>query len=163
FMPKKNLKLADKSFVCKKCDMKLLSQTNLNRHMKTHSNSTRYKCSSCEESFRNSSDHNRHVYRLHHMQVICHASATSRPVDQYSPMGGIISSDGDRPFTCHYCNIIFRTNGKRASHIRQIHNIQPHACHTCGMDFYLMSGLKDHLLKNKGHRALGLDTMSAKD
>ncbi|GMR52205.1 hypothetical protein PMAYCL1PPCAC_22400, partial [Pristionchus mayeri] len=163
FMLKKNVKPVDKSFVCPKCDMKLLSQTNLNRHMKTHSNSRRYKCSSCEESFRNSSDRNRHVYRVHHMQVICSPSATSRPVDQVNPMGLTISSNGEVYFPCHYCDRKCPSNGARSSHIRHIHKMQPYACRTCGLDFYGRAGLRDHLLKNKKHQALGLDTMSAKD
>ncbi|CAL7933992.1 unnamed protein product [Xylocopa violacea] len=129
--------LNEYKFQCSVCNRKLLTQENLDNHMRQHSKT--YECKECGKVFTSKR------YLATHLTV--HTTA--------------------KPYTCHICKKNFRTSHIRKAHLTTHSAEKPHMCDLCGQSFkrryYMIEHRKKHpdahlssppipLGKKKNHR-----------
>ncbi|GMR31328.1 hypothetical protein PMAYCL1PPCAC_01523, partial [Pristionchus mayeri] len=56
---------------------------------------------------------------------------------------------GEKPFTCEYCELHFRSKSYRYTHLRNFHKIKLYSCLTCGEQFDLKAQLNKHQFIHK--------------
>ncbi|XP_076288007.1 uncharacterized protein LOC143212765 isoform X9 [Lasioglossum baleicum] len=134
--------LNEYKFHCTVCNKRLLTQGNLDNHMKQHNRT--YECKECGKVF-----------------------ASKRYLATH-----VTTHTGVKPYTCHICKKNFRTSHMRNTHLLTHSAERPHICDLCGQSFkrryYMIEHRRKHpdahlssppipLGKNKGVVDTGVD------
>ena len=102
---------------CDGCGKVFGRQTDLARHVRTHTNEKPYECAVCDEAFRTSGQLGTHM-RTH---------------------------TNERPYECHICEKRYRQSSGLKYHMRIHTNEKPYECHVCDKAFRQSSDLKRHV------------------
>ena len=105
-------------FTCEVCNKDFEIQSQLNRHMRTHTGERPYGCDVCGKKF----------LQKHHLSE------------------HVRSHSNTRPFSCSTCGKAFAQSSTLKNHM-QSHNPRsesPHVCPNCGKTFTRSSGLRKH-------------------
>ncbi|XP_076660554.1 uncharacterized protein LOC143363861 isoform X10 [Halictus rubicundus] len=137
--------LNEYKFHCTVCNKRLLTQENLDNHMKQHNRT--YECKECGKVF-----------------------ASKRYLATH-----VTTHTGVKPYTCHICKKNFRTSHMRNTHLLTHSAERPHICDLCGQSFkrryYMIEHRRKHpdahlssppipLGKNKGVVDTGVDGLT---
>nr|XP_031846104.1 gastrula zinc finger protein XlCGF46.1-like [Nomia melanderi] len=110
--------LNEYKFQCNVCNKRLLTQENLDNHMKQHSRT--YECKDCGKVFASKR------YLATHMTT----------------------HTGVKPYTCHVCKKNFRTSHMRNTHLLTHSSERPHICDLCGQSFKRRYYMIEHRRKH---------------
>ncbi|KAH8409781.1 hypothetical protein KR222_007143 [Zaprionus bogoriensis] len=114
---------------CSCCGNSFPNQSQLNAHLRLHSNARSYECELCSKRF----------------NAACNLTTHMR------------THTGEKPFECTHCGRRFADRSTHRKHERMHTNERPYACNICGKNFSLSSTLKVHFLshsKEKPHKCL---------
>ncbi|XP_078037445.1 uncharacterized protein LOC144470319 isoform X7 [Augochlora pura] len=110
--------LNEYKFHCAVCNKRLLTQENLDNHMKQHSRT--YECKECGKVF-----------------------ASKRYLATH-----VTTHTGVKPYTCHICKKNFRTSHMRNTHLLTHSAERPHICDLCGQSFKRRYYMIEHRRKH---------------
>ena len=125
---RKRTALADKPvFTCEQCCRNFKWKSQLNYHMRSHSEIKEFVCSFCDKRLSQLSSLKRHL-RVH---------------------------SGEKPFGCEECGKRFVEKGKLTLHVRK-HSGEPlekkHKCSICDRGFTLSANLRTHMRTHTGEK-----------
>ncbi|XP_062448889.1 transcriptional repressor CTCF-like [Rhea pennata] len=114
-----------KTFLCELCSYTCPRRSNLDRHMKSHTDERPHKCHLCGRAFRTVT-----LLRKH-----------------------LNTHTGTRPHKCPDCDMAFVTNGELVRHRRYKHTHEkPFKCSMCDYASVAVSDLKRHICSHTGER-----------
>ncbi|XP_048464319.1 transcriptional repressor CTCF-like [Rhincodon typus] len=114
-----------KTFQCKLCSYTFTQRSNLDRHMRSHSDERPHKCHLCEKAFRTITLLQNHIN----------------------------THTGTRPHKCPDCAMAFVTSGEVVRHRRYKHTHEkPFKCSICDYASVEVSKLKRHIRSHTGER-----------
>ncbi|XP_078410846.1 transcriptional repressor CTCF-like [Cetorhinus maximus] len=163
-----------KTFQCKLCSYTFPQRSNLDRHMRSHTDERPHKCHLCEKAFRTITLLQNHINthtgtRPHKCPDCAMAFVTSGEVVRHrrykhtheKPFKCSIcdyasvevsklkrhirSHTGERPFPCTFCNYASRDTYKLKRHMRTHSGEKPYKCHVCQANFTQSGTMKMHI------------------
>ncbi|XP_067904572.1 LOW QUALITY PROTEIN: transcriptional repressor CTCF-like [Heterodontus francisci] len=163
-----------KTFQCKLCSYTFPQQSNLDRHMRSHTDERPHKCHLCEKAFRTITLLQNHINthtgtRPHKCPDCAMAFVTSGEVVRHrrykhtheKPFKCSIcdyasvevsklkrhirSHTGERPFPCAFCSYASRDTYKLKRHMRTHSGEKPYKCHVCQALFTQSGTMKMHI------------------
>ncbi|XP_059508863.1 transcriptional repressor CTCF-like [Stegostoma tigrinum] len=163
-----------KTFQCKLCSYTFTQRSNLDRHMRSHSDERPHKCHLCEKAFRTVTLLQNHINthtgtRPHKCPDCAMAFVTSGEVVRHrrykhtheKPFKCSIcdyasvevsklkrhirSHTGERPFPCTFCSYASRDTYKLKRHMRTHSGEKPYTCHVCQANFTQSGTMKMHI------------------
>ncbi|XP_043532923.1 transcriptional repressor CTCF-like [Chiloscyllium plagiosum] len=163
-----------KTFQCKLCSRTFTQRSNLDRHMRSHSDERPHRCHLCEKAFRTVTLLQNHINthtgtRPHKCPDCAMAFVTSGEVVRHrrykhtheKPFKCSIcdyasvevsklkrhirSHTGERPFPCTFCSYASRDTYKLKRHMRTHSGEKPYKCHVCEANFTQSGTMKMHI------------------
>uniref|UniRef100_UPI00398EFEB2 transcriptional repressor CTCF-like n=1 Tax=Pristiophorus japonicus TaxID=55135 RepID=UPI00398EFEB2 len=163
-----------KIFQCKLCSYSFPQRSNLDRHMRSHTDERPHKCHLCEKAFRTITLLQNHINthtgtRPHKCPDCVMAFVTSGEVVRHrrykhtheKPFKCSIcdyasvevsklkrhmrSHTGERPFPCAFCSYASRDTYKLKRHMRTHSGEKPYKCHVCQAHFTQSGTMKMHI------------------
>ncbi|XP_070814234.1 zinc finger protein 271-like [Chaetodon trifascialis] len=139
---------------CTVCEQAFSSQTQLLRHLQTHSvegAEPRYNCRFCDQTFSGVTQlriHQRtHTFRLYQ----CDQCSKT-----YGSLTGLhshrASHTAESRFLCPQCGKRFKTRDGLEGHLRTHSGERPYRCPYCPKDFTALAGLNVHVRRHTGER-----------
>ncbi|XP_078666497.1 uncharacterized protein LOC144908621 [Branchiostoma floridae x Branchiostoma belcheri] len=142
----------DKPFRCPICNYAFKKPTQLNAHMRGHSEQERMarsliKCKLCDAKFTSQGYLSRHMkshsaFRPHLCKVCgAHFSASANLLLHMR------MHEGRSPYKCDLCNARYMRPGDLSKHVRLFHKEKPFQCATCSESFSYQICLEMHVLR----------------
>eukprot|EP00808_Paulinella_micropora_P031643 g73352.t1 len=139
-------------FQCPHCDQAFTVSGSLNRHLRTHSGARPYKCPNCPKACSSSSDLKKHL-RIHSGErpYKCNLCPKAFTVSG-SLKNHLRTHTGERPYQCNQCAQSFTRSGDLKNHMRIHTGDRPYKCTECSKAFSVSGSLKNHLRTHTGER-----------
>ena len=143
-----HIKKVHSSFQCHECQYRGPSEELLEKHKIRHSK-RKYVCSSCDLSFYNVEQINRHM-KLNHGKILEHFCTrceavfpTKVQVDKHFN----IVHGNNKKFQCEMCDKICANKTNLKYHVNTVHlKLKPYFCEKCGKSFVQKRRLEEHIL-----------------
>eukprot|EP00457_Paulinella_chromatophora_P003590 gb/GEZN01003598.1/.p1 GENE.gb/GEZN01003598.1/~~gb/GEZN01003598.1/.p1 ORF type:complete len:461 (+),score=14.19 gb/GEZN01003598.1/:45-1427(+) len=139
-------------FQCPHCDQAFTVSGSLNRHLRTHSGARPYKCPDCPKACSSSSDLKKHL-RIHSGErpYKCNLCPKAFTVSG-SLKNHLRTHTGERPYQCSQCYQSFTRSGDLKNHVRIHTGDRPYKCTLCPKAFSVSGSLKNHMRTHTGER-----------
>ncbi|CAN9498308.1 unnamed protein product [Ophioblennius macclurei] len=142
------------NLTCTVCSQTFGSQTQLLRHLQTHSvegAEPRYTCRYCELSFSGVTQ-----LRIHQRTHTFRSYQCDQCSKTYGSLTGLqshrASHSADSRFLCSQCGKRFKTRDGLEGHLRTHTGERPYRCPYCPKDFTALAGLNVHVRRHTGER-----------
>ncbi|KAF7660270.1 hypothetical protein LDENG_00285280 [Lucifuga dentata] len=139
---------------CTICDKIFPSQSQLLRHLQTHSVEgvePQYTCRFCDESFSGVTQ-----LRIHQRSHNLRAFQCDQCEKAYGSLAGLhshrASHTNESRFLCSQCGKRFKTRDGLEGHLRTHTGERPYRCPYCPKDFTALAGLNVHVRRHTGER-----------
>lgn len=139
---------------CTVCDQTFSSQTQLLRHLQTHSVEGAepcYNCRFCDQSFSGVTQ-----LRIHQRTHTFRSYQCDQCSKTYGSLTGLhshrASHSADSRFLCPQCGKRFKTRDGLEGHLRTHTGERPYRCPYCPKDFTALAGLNVHVRRHTGER-----------
>ncbi|XP_026157108.1 zinc finger protein 135-like isoform X2 [Mastacembelus armatus] len=139
---------------CTVCDQTFSSQTQLLRHLQTHSVEGAepcYNCRFCDQSFSGVTQ-----LRIHQRTHTFRSYQCDQCNKMYGSLTGLhshrASHTSDSRFLCPQCGKRFKTRDGLEGHLRTHTGERPYHCPYCPKDFTALAGLNVHVRRHTGER-----------
>ena len=143
-----------KTFQCELCSYTCPRRSNLDRHMKSHTDERPHKCHLCGRAFRTVTLLRNHLNT--HTGMVSSVTLKDSPILLVLSMLDTIYrslSTGTRPHKCQDCDMAFVTSGELVRHRRYKHTHEkPFKCSMCDYASVEVSKLKRHIRSHTGER-----------
>ena len=141
----------EKKFNCKICSAKFLTQGNLKRHIRTHSDLKPYVCETCGKSFKDPGTLKQHTYKHGSQTFVCKfcSQKFDSPLYLSRHMKRVHPVDGIQTKTCSTCGKGFSSNYLLNKHVDSVHDHVKHSCPHCHMVIGRLSSVTRHLRKGR--------------
>ena len=142
-----NLRSNEKKFSCKICSASFLTQGNLKRHVRTHSDIKPYVCETCGKSFKDPGTLKQHTYRHGEQKFVCGlcSHVFSSPLYLSRHVARVHPVDGIQAKTCSTCGKGFSSNQLLNEHVDSVHDHIKHSCPYCHLVIGRLSSVTRHL------------------
>ena len=111
-----NDSMAGQQYRCDRCDKSFPCLSNLQGHVRIHTQSTRFTCPTCHKEFALS--RNLHIHMRSH--------------------------SGEKPYECPVCHKRFARKENRKAHVKLHSAVKPFSCHVCAKSFSRKCHLREH-------------------
>ncbi|XP_032833302.1 uncharacterized protein LOC116956017 isoform X2 [Petromyzon marinus] len=133
---------------CHLCDRAFRTVTLLRNHVNTHTGTKPHKCMECDMAFVTSGELVRHRrYRHTHEKPFKCSMCDYASVEVSKLKRHIRSHTGERPFQCGLCSYASRDTYKLKRHMRTHSGEKPYECHVCHARFTQSGTMKMHVLQ----------------
>ncbi|XP_059184275.1 zinc finger protein 184-like [Centropristis striata] len=139
---------------CTVCDQTFGSQTQLLRHLQTHSvegAEPSYKCRFCDQTFSGVTQ-----LRIHQRTHTFRSYQCDQCSKTYGSLTGLhshrASHGAESRFLCSQCGKRFKTRDGLEGHLRTHTGERPYRCPYCPKDFTALAGLNVHVRRHTGER-----------
>uniref|UniRef100_UPI0035901BE2 transcriptional repressor CTCF-like isoform X2 n=1 Tax=Myxine glutinosa TaxID=7769 RepID=UPI0035901BE2 len=133
---------------CHLCDRAFRTVTLLRNHVNTHTGTKPHKCPECDMAFVTSGELVRHRrYRHTHEKPFKCSMCDYASVEVSKLKRHIRSHTGERPFQCGLCSYASRDTYKLKRHMRTHSGEKPYECHICNARFTQSGTMKMHVLQ----------------
>ncbi|KAJ9577373.1 hypothetical protein L9F63_006053 [Diploptera punctata] len=140
-----SIRQVGKSFKCSICNKFFSQKSNLNTHLRLHSNYKPFKCHVCNMLFSQKWNLYRHI-RMHSNEKPFKCSVCNKSFGQKSHLISHIPSHIiEKSFKCHFCDKLFAHETYLNNHLPSHHNEKPFVCSFCGKSYFRKSVLTRHL------------------
>ena len=130
--------------ICKECGMQFMEIHHLNQHSFTHTGLKPYKCPICSRGFALEANMRRHFLIHSGVRAFeCHLCRRRFAQKQTLTAHMIVHSD-KKPHVCKFCGKAFRRNHNLICHLRLHTDSKPFKCLSCGLRFNRKGNLKKH-------------------
>ncbi|KAM7424071.1 hypothetical protein PAMA_000432 [Pampus argenteus] len=140
-----------KTFQCELCSYTCPRRSNLDRHMKSHTDERPHKCHLCGRAFRTVTllrNHlNTHTGTRPHKCTDCDMAFVTSGELVSKLKRHIRSHTGERPFQCSLCSYASRDTYKLKRHMRTHSGEKPYECYICHARFTQSGTMKMHILQ----------------
>ncbi|XP_051489369.1 transcriptional repressor CTCFL [Apus apus] len=141
----------EKRHMCHLCLRAFHTATVLHNHMNTHTGTRPYKCSECDMAFVTSSELSRHRRYKHTLEKPFKCSECKYSCVEASKMKRHSRSHtGERPYTCDLCSYASKDAYKLKRHMRTHSGEKPYECYVCHAKFTQSGTMKIHMLQKHG-------------
>ncbi|XP_078346157.1 uncharacterized protein LOC144631579 [Oculina patagonica] len=145
----------EKPYQCDHCDLKCRLKSTLRRHwQRIHSGNKPYKCKECPKEFAIQTDLIKHI-RTHteQTQYIYSCKQCNRAFTAKNSLRvHMLIHTGEKPFSCDMCGMSFRYKRTLKNHYAIHTDEKPTTCPTCNKGFSSTSNLKRHQLIHSGEK-----------
>ncbi|XP_061540220.1 zinc finger protein ZFP2-like isoform X3 [Phycodurus eques] len=142
------------NLTCTVCSQTFSSQSQLLRHLQTHSVEGAepcYRCRFCEQTFSGVT-----LLRIHQRSHTTRSYQCDKCNKMYASLTGLqshrASHDTDSRFLCPQCGKCFKTQHGLEGHLRTHSGERPYRCPYCSKDFTALAGLNVHVRQHTGER-----------
>ncbi|KAK2857205.1 hypothetical protein Q5P01_005940 [Channa striata] len=139
---------------CTVCDKAFSSQTQLLRHLQSHSvegAQPRYSCRYCDQTFSGVTQ-----LRIHQRTHTSRSYQCDQCSKTYGSLTGLhshqASHTAESRFLCPQCGKCFKTRDGMEGHLRRHTGERPYRCPYCPKDFTALAGLNVHIRRHTGER-----------
>jgi len=142
---------------CQICDKVMKSNSNLRRHMLTHTGEKPHHCNVCQKRFARSNDLTVHM-RVHtgekpYLCTVCQKKfVTASHLKEH-----VRTHTGERPYQCNVCQRRFVQISSLTHHIRTHTGEKPYKCDVCQKMFSQKSSLTHHMRTHTGEKPYECD------
>ncbi|MGH0132396.1 UNVERIFIED_CONTAM: hypothetical protein FKN15_049222 [Acipenser sinensis] len=134
-----------KTFQCELCSYTCPRRSNLDRHMKSHTDERPHKCHLCGRAFRTVTLLRNHLNTHTGVKKTFQCELCSYTCPRRSNLDRHMKSHTDeRPHKCHLCGRAFRTVTLLRNHLNTHTGTRPHKCQDCDMAFVTSGELVRH-------------------
>ncbi|XP_073966530.1 uncharacterized protein [Choristoneura fumiferana] len=137
---------------CEKCDFKAIKNSDLIRHVRTHSDQKPYQCTVCDSKFSASYPLKVHM-RIHSGEkpyscTVCDLKfSASHPLKLHMRI-----HSGEKPYSCTVCDSKFSKSYPLKLHMRIHSGEKPYSCTVCDSKFSASDSLKIHMRIHSGEK-----------
>ncbi|XP_038658860.1 transcriptional repressor CTCF-like isoform X1 [Scyliorhinus canicula] len=131
---------------CHLCEKAFRTVTLLQNHINTHTGTRPHKCPDCAMAFVTSGEVVRHRrYKHTHEKPFKCSICDYASVEVSKLKRHIRSHTGERPFPCTFCSYASRDTYKLKRHMRTHSGEKPYKCHVCQANFTQSGTMKMHI------------------
>lgn len=141
------------NFDCEICNRKFYTKSNLEMHMRVHSNGKKFTCSYCKKgflTFENLTEHVNNQCQSRKYECQYCGRRFSRPHEKVKHER---IHTGEKPHVCGICGKSFRVSYCLTLHMRTHSGTRPYQCPYCSKRFKAHSVFNHHLLTHSDVRA----------
>ncbi|XP_034027282.1 zinc finger protein 771-like [Thalassophryne amazonica] len=143
----------EKPFSCSECSVSYRYKMNLTEHMRIHTGEKPFCCSECNKTFRSKIILMRHI-RIHTGEKPFSCSVCGESFTQSSTLTyHMRRHTGEKPFSCSVCKKRFRQSGDVAKHMRVHTGERPYTCSFCSKGFAHKTDVIRHMKVHTGEAA----------
>ena len=141
----------EKKFNCKICSALFLTQGNLKRHIRTHSDLKPYVCETCGKSFKDPGTLKQHTFKHGGQTFVCKfcSQKFNSPLYLSRHMNRVHPVDGIQTNICSICGKGFSSNYLLNEHVNSVHDHVKHSCPHCHVVIGRFSSVTRHLRKGR--------------
>ncbi|XP_071615532.1 transcriptional repressor CTCFL isoform X2 [Heliangelus exortis] len=141
----------EKHHVCHLCLKAFNTATILHNHLNTHTGTRPYKCGDCDMAFVTSGELSRHRRYKHTLEKPFKCSVCKYSCVEASKMKRHTRSHtGERPYACELCSYASKDAYKLKRHMRTHSGEKPYECYVCQAKFSQNGTMKIHMLQKHG-------------
>uniref|UniRef100_A0A8C2FXG1 PR/SET domain 15 n=1 Tax=Cyprinus carpio TaxID=7962 RepID=A0A8C2FXG1_CYPCA len=155
-------------YQCCLCSKVFQNSSNLNRHIRSHGNSTSdkcFKCDECDKMFSRKESLKQHISYKHsknesdiEYRYKCSTCGKSFRVENALRFHNCRTDD--KTFQCEICSRFFSTNSNLSKHKKK-HGEKLYACEICNKMFYRKDVMQDHQRRHVGPKNMKREELEA--
>ncbi len=108
-------------YICKICNLKILTESSLAVHMRTHTGERPHRCPHCQKAFKEPGNRDKHI-RTHTGDRPFPCTVCGRAfADSSNLKRHMITHTGEKPYRCTVCGKAFNRSGNRSNHMKTRH------------------------------------------
>ena len=152
----------EKKYTCHICSASFLTNSNLRRHVLTHSDARLCVCETCGKSFKDPGSLKQHVFSHGDQEFSCEVCQQkfSSPLYLSRHLSRLHPADGVQPLTCGQCGKGFPLKHQLEEHIEAVHEMKKHRCPQCNLLIGRRSSVARHIKKGRCRALPGLTPSS---
>lgn len=140
---------------CSHCNKNFTSKSDLDKHVRVHTNQRPYVCLDCGQTFKQLGSFKGHQAAKH--AILKNGYFVCNICEKYFPLKERLklhlrTHAGIKPYKCKLCDKQFARGGGLAQHLRTHDGLKPYGCKLCGAHFTSSANLTNHAKRHLGLR-----------